>query len=706
MRTAVVAGYFDQEGVVLNTDYERFSLRLNTDYTASDKLTMGFNLAPTYVRDNTPRTDGSRGTGILFNALHTWPNMPIYDDAGELTYFNRFPSETGNIFAYPNYVRSALEITNETKQTNLLSNAYVQYEPIEGLLVKSTINAEIRNSKYFYFNPSTATPGMNQAIPTVARTTRNNQEIFSWLNENTVTYTKSINDHNFQFLGGFTNQKYRLDRTQVVGDTYADDRLPTVQGAININRGSTISDVQEWSLTSFLSRVTYNYQGKYLLTGAIRADGSSRFGSENRWGIFPSVSAGWVLSDEGFLNTSDKVSFAKIRGSFGVTGNNNIGNYTQYALVNNTVNHVFDNNVVPGAAVTSLSNPFLGWETTQQFDIGLDLGLFDDRIQFIYDFYTKNTTNLLYNVQIPQEAGFGSFTDNIGEIKFWGHEFAITSRNTQGKLLWTTNANISFNRNEVMDLAEGIDRVYGNVHITQVGQPFGQFYGLRKLGNYMNEEDLNNSPQVPGRSVVGSIKLEDLNGDGIITRGGDNDDRTIIGNPFPDFTYGITNNFKYGKWDLNIIASGSHGNQLYMRHLFSTANLDGVFNMVAKATDRFRSPQDPGEGIFGTTVGGGNVTGIERDWANSNFVYDASFFSIKNITLGYNIGAIKNVIKNARVYAAVQNVYIFTPYWGGPNPEVSQQNNGSGDGGNLSQGVDLTGYPVPRTFTVGANITF
>ena len=706
MRTSVVAGYFDQEGVVLNTDYERFSLRLNTDYTASDKLTMGFNLAPTYVRDNTPRTDGSRGTGILFNALHTWPNMPIYDDAGELTYFNRFPSETGNIFAYPNYVRSALEITNETKQTNLLSNAYVQYEPIEGLLVKSTINAEIRNSKYFYFNPSTATPGMNQAIPTVARTTRDNREIFSWLNENTVTYTKSINDHNFQFLGGFTNQKYRLDRTQVVGDTYADDRLPTVQGAININRGSTISDVQEWSLTSFLSRVTYNYQGKYLLTGAIRADGSSRFGSENRWGIFPSVSAGWVLSDEGFLNTSDKVSFAKIRGSFGVTGNNNIGNYTQYALVNNTVNHVFDNNVVPGAAVTSLSNPFLGWETTQQFDIGLDLGLFDDRIQFIYDFYTKNTTNLLYNVQIPQEAGFGSFTDNIGEIKFWGHEFAITSRNTQGKLLWTTNANISFNRNEVMDLAEGIDRVYGNVHITQVGQPFGQFYGLRKLGNYMNEEDLNNSPQVPGRSVVGSIKLEDLNGDGIITRGGDNDDRTIIGNPFPDFTYGITNNFKYGKWDLNIIASGSHGNQLYMRHLFSTANLDGVFNMVAKATDRFRSPQDPGEGIFGTTVGGGNVTGIERDWANSNFVYDASFFSIKNITLGYNIGAIKNVIKNARVYAAVQNVYIFTPYWGGPNPEVSQQNNGSGDGGNLSQGVDLTGYPVPRTFTVGANITF
>ncbi|MBR9774460.1 MAG: TonB-dependent receptor [Cytophagales bacterium] len=705
MRTSVVAGYFDQEGVVLNTDYERFSLRINSDYKASEKISMGFNIAPQYVRDNTPRTDGSRGTGILFNALHAWPNMPIYDDNGELTYYNRFPSETGNIFAYPNYVRSALEITNETKQTNLLSNAYVQYEPIEGLVVKSTINAEIRNSKFFNFTPSTASAGINIALPAVASSIRDHYENFSWLNENTVTYSKSINDHNFQLLGGFTNQKFRRERTRVAADTYADDRLPTIQGAININRGGTLSDVQEWSLTSFLSRLTYNFKGKYLMTAAIRADGSSRFGAENRWGVFPSVSAGWVLSDEGFLNTSDKVSFAKIRGSFGVTGNNNIGNYTQYALVNNTVNAVFDNTVVPGAAITSLSNPYLGWETTRQFDIGLDLGLFDDRITFIYDFYSKNTTNLLYNVQIPQEAGFGSFTDNIGEIKFWGHEFSISSRNTEGRLVWTTNANISFNRNRVEALAEGIDRVYGSYHITQVGQPFGQFYGLNKLGNYMDQEDLDNSPQVPGRSTVGSIKLEDVNGDGIISIGGDNDDRTIIGNPFPDFTYGITNNFTYGKWDLSIIASGSYGNQLYMRHLYSTANLDGVFNMVAKATDRFRSPEDPGEGIFGTTVGGGNVTGIERDWANSNFVWDASFFSIKNITLGYDIGKIANVVKAARLYASVQNVYIFTPYWGGGNPEVSQDN-GSGDGGNLSPGVDLTGYPVPRTFTIGANITF
>ncbi|EON75250.1 TonB-dependent receptor [Lunatimonas lonarensis] len=704
--TSIVAGFFDQQGVVLNTDYKRYSLRLNSEYKVSDKVRVGFNVAPTYVKDNTPRTDGSRGTGILFNALHTWPNMPIYDENGELTYYNRFPAETGNIFAYPNYVRAAQEITNETEVTNVLANGMIQYSPIKDLVIKSTINAEIRNQNYFWFNPSTASAAMNVPIPTVAMSIREGLQDFSWLNENLVTYTKSFNDHNFELLGGYTNQHFRRETTRVQADTYAEDRLPTVQGAININRGATNNTVNEWALTSVLSRLNYNYQGKYLFTASVRGDGSSRFGTENRWGIFPSVSAGWVMSDEGFLNTSDRVSFMKVRGSYGVTGNNNIGNYTHYALINNTVNHVFNNNVAPGAAVSSLANPFLGWETTHQVDLGLDLGLFDDRIQLVYDYFNKTTTNLLYAVQIPQESGFGSFNDNIGELRFWGHEIALNTRNLDGKLKWTTNANISFVRNRVEALADGIDRIYGTHHITQVGQPFGMFYGLVKEGFYMNEEDLANSPQVPGRSTVGSIKFKDVNGDGIITIGGSNDDRQIIGNPFPKFTYGLVNNFQYGKWDASIVGSGSYGNQLWMRHLFSTANLDGVFNMVRRAADRFRSPENPGAGIFGTTVGGGNVTGVERDWNSSHYVFDASFFSIKNLTVGYNIGAIQKFVSSARIYASVQNLYIFTNYWGGGNPEVSQQNNGQGDGGNLSQGVDLIGYPVPRTITIGANLNF
>ncbi|GAB3774147.1 TonB-dependent receptor [Spirosoma horti] len=727
--TSLVAGVFNQDGVVLNNKYKRYSLRMNSNYNLSKSVSVGFNAAPSYVFDNTPRTDGDRGTGILFNALHTWPIMPIYDANGQLTKYNTLPSSTGNIFNYPNWVRAANELINETKNTNLLANAYIQYRPISGLTLKSTINIEYLNSKFFYFNPSTATSAINVPIPTTASSTRQSLENVSWLNENLATYARSFNDHNFELLAGFTNQKYRQEFTRISANTYADDRLPTIQGALNIDRAgnpsNTRNDIQQWTLTSYLSRLTYNYKGKYLFTAAIRADGSSRFGANNQFGTFPSASVGWVLSDENFLKPIQQVSFAKVRASYGVIGNNNIGNYTQYALVNNTTNAVFGSNVATGAVVSSLANPNLGWETTRQFDAGLDLGLFNDRVQFVYDFYTKRTTNLLYAVQIPQESGFTNYNDNIGEIKFWGHEFSLTTKNTTGRLKWTTNANISFNRNVVVSLAPGIDRVYGGTgfHITQVGKPFGQFYGLVKEGYYKTAEELRTSPVIPGRSAIGTIKFKDVNGDGIITNGGDLDDRTILGSPFPKFTYGITNDLKYGNFDLSITGSGSYGNQLWVRHLYSTANLDGVFNMVEGVKDRFRVQNTQvvnngittsvatniitqGAGQFGATNNGGNFTGIERDWHSSQFLADASFFTIKNITLGYSFGPLNKFFRSARLYASVQQVYVFTKYWGGPNPETSGNGAGDGPGDNLSQGVDYSNYPVPRTYTAGINLNF
>ena len=705
--TSLVAGVFNQEGVVLNTKYQRYSLRLNSEYKVSDKVTIGMNIAPQYVFDNTPRTDGDRGTGILFNAIHTWPIMPIYDEKGELPLFNRFPSSTGNIFAYPNWVRAAYELKNETKQTNLLSNAYISYSPIKGLTLKSSMNVEMLNQKFFFFNPSTATSAINTAVPVTAVSIRQSTDNLGWLNENLATYSKSFNDHNFELLAGYTNQSFRSESSRIQADTYSDDRLPTIQGAINIARGGTNSNVQEWRLTSLLSRLTYNYKGKYLFTASIRRDGSSRFGSNNRWGTFPSLSAGWVLSDEDFMKNYDKISFAKLRASIGVTGNNNIGNYTQYALINNTVNAVFGSNVAPGAAVTSLANANLGWETTRQIDLGFDIGFLNDRFQLTYDYYTKNTTNLLYAVQIPQESGFGNFNDNIGEIKFWGHEISLNTRIlSTSKLKWNVNGNISFNRNKVLALADGIDRVYGLHHITRVGYPFGQFYGHQANGVYQNAEDLKNSPIVPGRSFVGTIKLVDINGDGVITNGGDKDDRTILGNPFPTFTYGVTTNLTYGNFDFSVIGSGSQGNQLWVRHLYSTANLDGVFNLHQEVKHRWRSEANPGKGFYGTTVGGGTVTGIERDWQNSRFVADASFFTIKNITVGYTINKPNKVFRSARIYASIQQAVVFTKYWGGSNPETSAQQDGGGDGGNLSPGVDLFNYPVPRTSTIGINFNF
>lgn len=713
LRSSVVAGFNNQEGVVLGSDYKQYTLRSNLTYNVSDKIQFGFNVAPSWTISDIPRTDGTRGQGILFNALHTWPIMPIYNPDGTRTEFNRFPAETGNIFAYANWLNSAERIKDETRRLNLLSNAYIQWEPVEGLTIKSSLNAEFYRERYEFFSPTDATFRINRPIPTNNEAIWDDRDTFSWLNENIITYTKSFGEHNFSLLGGFTYQSFRLDRSRLQASDFADDRLPVIQGATNINRNGTFDEVQENALVSALSRLTYNYMGKYLFTAAIRSDGSSRFGSENRWGTFPSVSAGWVVSDEAFMDNLEDISLLKIRSSYGVTGNNNIGNYTQYALVSNefdgrTVNSVFGDDFAQGAAVTSLANPNLGWETTTQFDVGLDVSLFNDRVSFVYDYYTKNTTNLLFEIDVPRESGFLEFSDNIGEIKFWGHEFSLNTVNTTGDFRWTTSANISFNRNKVLALAEGIDQVFGdgNWHITQVGQPFAQFYGHLSDGVYLNQEDLDSSPQVPGRSTVGSIKLIDVNGDGIITRGGLNDDRAIMGNPFPDFTYGITNRINYKNWDFSVIGTGSQGNELLVRHLFSTTNLDGVFNLLKDVENRFRSVENPGDGFYGTTVGGGNVTGIERDWINDRFVADASFFNIRNITLGYTFPSLDKYFKSARIYGSIQNAYIFTKYWGGPNPEISVQNNGQGDGGNLAPGVDISGYPVPRILNIGVNLNF
>ncbi|WP_268122450.1 SusC/RagA family TonB-linked outer membrane protein [Roseivirga pacifica] len=704
-RTSAVLGVFDQEGVMINSGYTRYSLRVNTDFNVSDQVTVGFNAAPTYSVNTIPSSDGAFYTsnnnptgpgGLLMNAMLTWPMLPYENEDGSLPLTAWIPGVSA--FPTPNWYKAIQEITNETKTTRLLSNAYVQYDIAENLSVKSTFNIDLSNSSYLNFNPSTVSTSFAALPPVVATSFRRNNKYLSWLNENTITYTKQVNDHSFDVLAGFTIQKYRGEMDQMRLTDFPDDRIQTIQSAINIDRTQTFNDVQEWSLLSYLARLNYNYKGKYLLTLAIRRDGSSRFGANNRWGNFPSVSAGWIISDEEFMPAKDVISFAKIRASYGVIGNNNIGNYTQYATVSTTTNTVFGNVIVPGASVVSMSNSDLGWETTKQLDIGLDLGFLDDRITFGYDFYQKNTTNLLYNVAVPQESGFSNFNGNIGELKFWGHEFSVNSKNMVGDFTWTTNANLSINKNEVLELSDGVDRIYGASSITEVGQPIGQFWGLVHEGVYVDQEDFDNSPKATS-SQVGTIKFKDVNGDGVITYGGDNDDRTVIGNPFPDFIYGITNTFSYKNFDLSIVASGSHGNEILVMTDQGTTNLDGPFNVLRNVADRWRSPSNPGSGMYGKTT---EATFMGRDWLSSRFVSNGSYLTIKNITLGYNVPITSDFIRNLRLYASIQQVYTFTNYRG-VNPEVSTANNGQAPNA-LNLGLDWGAFPVPRTYTFGVNL--
>lgn len=710
--TSAVLGYFKQDGVMKNSDFTRYSLRVNSEFKVNNKLRAGFNVAPSYSINNTPTSDGAfYGQGLLYNALLTWPIFPYENNDGSMPLTAYIPGVSA--FPTPNWYRALKEIKNQTKTTRLLSNAYVNFEPIKGLNLKSSLSVDIGSAPFFNFQPSTSTTGFTALPPVLATSIRRQDQFTSWLNENIVTYTKSIKDHNFDVLGGFSGQKYRQDILQVRATEFPDDRLQTVQAAINVDRTQTTSDVQEWALVSFFGRVNYNFKGKYLFGASIRRDGSSRFGADNRWGNFPSISAGWVISDEQFMPETKAVSFLKLRASVGTIGNNNIGNYTQYASValgqqgNINTNAIFGSTVTPGAGVTSLSNANLGWETTRQVDVGLDIGLFNNRVSVVYDYYNKNTTNLLYNVSVPQESGFTNFNGNVGELKFWGHEFTVASKNLTGKLRWNTDFNIAFNDNQVVALSDGVNRLYGNpgnyATITQVGQRVGQFWGLVWDGVYTNQGDYDSSPKNVN-SQVGTIKYKDINGDGVITFGGDNDDRTYIGNPFPRAVMGLTNTFSYGGLDLSIVLSGSFKNDVLVMLDQGGTNLDGVFNVSADVKDRWRSPSNPGSGRYGKTT---SATFMERDWESSRFVSDGTNVTIRNVTLGYNIPANK-IFRSLRVYAGVQQLYRFTNYRG-PNPEASSSANPNANLANppisnIALGFDWATYPIPRTYTLGLNI--
>lgn len=701
--TSVMLGFFDQDGVMQNSDYKRFSARANAMYKISPTLTARFSIAPTYSFENRPSTDGAffSGGGLLANANLVPPIINWENPDGTMPVNINTPGVTQ--VETPNWVRSIKDTKNQRTIKRLLANASLEYAPIEGLLVKTSVSTDLGSEFHTYFQPSTAGRAFAAAANSInAYLSDANNRYYSWLWENTVTYSKTIGAHHFEVLGGYTVQKFRSDYTGISGSNYADDRIQTIDAALVKNNPT--QDVQEWSMMSFLGRVNYDLLGKYLLSASIRRDGSSRFGSNNKWGNFPAVSLGWLVNEENFLKSVDWLSLFKVRASYGLIGNNNIGNYTQYNVISNS-NTVFGSTTSSGIRVTNLGNTELGWERTAEFDFGIDLSFLNNRITFTYDYYNKTTRDLLYSLSVPRESGFSNFMGNVGKLRFWGHEFSVVSHNLTGEFKWDTNLNVSFSDNKVLELSGLSDQLIAWTGIistiTEVGGRIGQFYGMVQDGVYKDQNDYNNSPKAVD-SEVGTIKFRDINGDGQITYDDVDGDKTIIGNPFPDFIFGITNNFYYKNFDLSIVASGSVGNDIATPMEQGMTNLDGLFNVLADVKDRWRSETNPGAGKYGKTTGG---TGRERDQFHSRYVKDGSYLAIKNITLGYTFPAnsIKH-INSLRLYASVQNPFVFTSYPYG-NPEVGVDFNGDSPS-SLLQGIDYSSYPVPRTFTIGLNVSF
>lgn len=696
LNTSIILGYFAQDGVLINTGFKRYSLRANVDYSVNKYLKFGANVAPNYQYTKQGQTDGDPfGGAYISGAILTSPLAP-YKNADGSVPINA--SGYGSLDG-PNYYNQLNTVTNNSKGTHILGGTFVEVTPIEGLSIKSAVNVDYSTLLYNNFTPSTAGGFFNPGNLTDASRIHaavSNDLNYSLLWENTVNYKRSIGKHTFDVLAGYTTQYFRDERSNINASKFPDNLVTTINAATTITAGS---DIQESSLISYLARANYNYDGKYLLTAAIRRDGSSRFGVDKRYGNFPSFSAGWIASEENFMKKIPVISNLKIRASYGTVGNNNIGNYTQYATVVGT-NYPFNDAIGNGRSIAGLNNTQLGWEKSTEADLGLDISFLNNRINFSYDYYNKTTDNLLYSVNIPISSGFFNYITNIGKLNFWGHEFNINTRNLIGDFKWSTDFNISFNRNKVLQLGTANAALYGDLTITQVGQPIGQLYAFAFDGVAKNQADFDGSPKYVGEQV-GMAKFKDINGDGVVTF--DNRDKTVLGNSAPSFVYGITNRFAYKNFDLSIVLAGQYGNKLADRLQQLDENLDGAFNVTKDVANRWRSPSNPGDGRYGKDIGG--TTSYERDNFSSRMFYDASFLTVKNITLGYDINMKnKTYIHDIRVFFSGQQLWVFTKY-PGANPEASNTY-GGGPAGVLSLGNDYSTYPTPRVFTIGANVNF
>lgn len=695
------AGYYNQEGIVINSDYERFSARAKIDSDINSWLKMGINLAPTYMNANKTTQGHWASDGVINSALATSSAVPVYNEDGTWASQSMYAVASDGLTGVPNAV-ACTHIHNYDTDLRLFSNGYIELALMKNLKFKSTIGADIREYRNEYFRPSTIpSNGKVAPLPSTDRSaSETTAETVNWLNENTLTYFGSWDKHEVDAIIGMTEQKNIYRYTYASGKDFPNDMIQTIN---NATVKSSSSSRKTWTLLSYLARVNYRFNNKYYLTGSIRADGSSRFGKNNRYGYFPSGSVAWRLSQEDFLKDVKWLSDMKIRVSYGITGNNSIGDYSSIGLMSNA-NYVLGTgtgNVVNGAAQSSFSNDDLTWEKTHQTDLGFEISVLDSRLSLSLDLYHRKTTDLLMNVDIPTITGFSQAMQNIGKMQNKGLEITLSGTPFRGKdFTWDATANLSINRNKVLALGPTGDPIYsdggaGTTHITMIGKPIGSFYGYKMLGIFKTKEELDAYPHFAD-TQVGDVKFEDVNGDHKI----DANDRTIIGNNMPDFTWGMTHTFTFKNFDASLSLQGVVGNEvLHIGRRFYTQG-EGNQNQLKEMLGRWQSEENPGNGWIPRA--NSQPTG-QNNAISSRWVEDGSFLRINNLTIGYTLPEKfirKCSLQRARVYVSTQNLLTISSY-SGYNPETSFKEDNV-----TAPGTDYGMYPLYRTCTFGINVTF
>ncbi|WP_341228411.1 TonB-dependent receptor [uncultured Arcticibacterium sp.] len=673
---SVSGSFFGQNGIIKGSDYKRYSLRTNISHNISNKVKASFSTTLSKVKTSRQNSGGSiQGQSLISASLVAAPTLSPYNDDGSYSVLKT---------PLPVIVVNPLNFINETidngTANNVLANGSLSYEPVEGLIFKvygGIENSDVRNDYYRTINFFNA-----QSYGSVSTT-----QFTSLVNENTISYNKSFGTkHSISAVGGFTYQDFLNTSLSGSGSGFLSDATETYNLGSATIPGIPGSGYSESVLLSYLGRLNYNFDNRFLATVSFRSDGSSKYSEGNKWGFFPSGALAWRLKNEAFIENIEFISDLKLRASWGKTGSQAIGAYA-------TLNQLSSGKTVFGDALYNTFAPSttlpgeLKWETTEQTDIGIDLAILNNRIQVSADYYNKNTHDLLNSVQLPSSTGFRNTIQNVGIIQNKGFEFSADAIVTDGDFKWDLNGNIAFNKSKIVKLYGGQEILTGNVNvlvlnddisILREGEPLGSFYGYQEDGYDEN----------------GHIQYKDINGDGAINL----NDKVILGNPNPKFIYGLNSFMSYKGFELTLFMQGSQGNDLAnISGIGNTLHYSWGMNMLKDALTDHWTPEN--------TDAKYPAIGMFQSFNFSNrFIEDGSFLRLRNVEIGYNFPVEKwkmSGIRNAKIYVSGQNLLTLTKYswW---DPEVNSQ----GGSSSVTQGIDFSTYPGAKSHVVGLRIGF
>jgi len=700
-------GIFDQEGLAHGTKYRRYSLRANVDSKINKYVSAGVLIAPTFMqRYGAGLANGKDSQGHIVNTM-----APVADaDAGYNTNSDPYSPYLWAYSLMANPIK-AMDNIRRDDILRMMAKGYVRVTPLEKLSVEFTGSVNYYDLEGMSYNFTKNGINWTQGEGSYSSGGHNTGKNWNTLLQAVANYEKSYKKHTANIMLGASTEKTNtgFNTNQTYNRPFPNDAINYTFSQETLAVGaSTVTQLTPMKLASFFGRLQYNYDDRYLFSGSLRYDGCSIFGENNKWGVFPAFSAGWNVSKEKFFTDLNLrwISTLKLRASYGTTGNNSISNTAAYpSLTGGSYAGYASYNA------NSLGNTDLGWEKAYSTDIAIDLGLFNNRIQFSFDWYTKTTKDLLYEIPSMSASGFSTVWNNMGEIHNKGFDIELNTVNlTGGEFKWNTSFNVSYNKNEVISLGDADTPVYSgfdrnNVsNVLRVGEPAYSFYMYEAVGVWKSQQEINDYATSIGKTASdlkfenrqiypGDLRYKDVNGDGLWDK---DNDRVILGSPTPKFVYGMTNTFSYKNFDLSVLLTAQTGGKIFgvFGRAVDRPGMDPNSNMMGNWMNAWWSEEDPGDGkvpyVLSTTTGG---------TVDSRWLHSSNYLRVKNLTLGYKVPVNPRILSNLRVYLSIENLIKWDSYYNGYSPE-------SANTASSALGLDYGSYPSARTFTLGVNINF